>query len=160
MNQKQRQRFGSAIACTILSCAAWLLAGVDKAQAAVLTYNFQVENSNSSGFFKVEKSSLTAIGNELITVSKGRLNTNITASFPGSNYQLKGKNYYNLVGATVSFDRWEFRGLQARGYDSASREVNISSDEPGEPYYIKYAGSASWNMADNGPFSLFWGMRK
>ncbi|TAH27991.1 MAG: hypothetical protein EAZ10_07265 [Oscillatoriales cyanobacterium] len=57
MNQKQRQRLGSAIASTILSLAAVSLVGVDKAQAAVLTYNFQV--AGSSGFFKLSNSSLT-----------------------------------------------------------------------------------------------------
>jgi hypothetical protein len=37
MNQKQSQRLRSAIASTILSFAAVSVAGVDKAQAAVLT---------------------------------------------------------------------------------------------------------------------------
>ena len=52
MNRKQRQRFGSAIASTILCFAAVSVAAVEKAQAAVLTYNFQVEQGGPGGFFK------------------------------------------------------------------------------------------------------------
>ncbi len=160
MNHKQRQRLGSAIASTILSCAAVSLAVVDKAQAAVLTYNFTMENSSSSGFLKFNNSSLTGIGYEGIAVSEGRLNTYLTASFPGGNYQLKGKDYYDLAGATALFYQGDFRGLQASGGDRAIREINISPDEPGGPYYIKYAGTAYWQMANNGPFSLFWGYKE
>ena len=159
MNLKQKKKFGSAIASTILSCGTLSLVAVDRAQAAVLTYNFQVENSSSSGFFKFDNSSLTGIGYEPITVSEGRLNTYLTASY-SNNYQLQGKDYYDLVGATVSFYQGEFRGLQARGGDSAVREINISPDEPGGPYYIKYESSAYWNMANNGPFSFFWGRKE
>ncbi|MCC3638810.1 MAG: hypothetical protein JGK13_31410 [Microcoleus sp. PH2017_37_MFU_D_B] len=68
MNQKQRQRLGSAIGSTILSYAALSLVGVDKTQAAVLTYNFQVEKGGGSGFFKFSDSSLTGIGSEKIAV--------------------------------------------------------------------------------------------
>jgi hypothetical protein len=136
------------------------LAAVDQAQAAVLTYNFDVEDGGGSGFFKLSNSSLTGIGIEQLAVSEGRLNTYLTASFPDGNYQLKGKDYYNLVGATALFFQGEFSGLQAGGSDTASREVNISPDEPGGPYYIKYDGSASWNIANNGPLSLFWGYKE
>jgi hypothetical protein len=134
--------------------------GVDKAQAAVLTYNFDVAGGAGSGSFKFSNSSLTGIGYEQLAVSEGRLNTYLTASFPDGNYQMKGKDYYDLVGATVLFYQGEFGGLQASGYDSASREVNISPDEPGGPYYIKYDGGASWNMANSGPSSLFWGYKE
>ena len=151
-------RLGSAIATTILSLAALSVAGVDKAQAAVLSYNFSTQGAN--GFFKFTNSSLTGIGYEGIAVSEGRLNTYLTASFPGPIYGLQGKDYYDLVGATVSFYQGEFRGLQARGGDSAVREINISPDEPGGPYYIKYESSAYWNMANNGPFSFFWGRKE
>jgi len=68
-------RLGSAIASTILSlCSAVSLVGVDKAQAAVLTYNFKIEGVGN-GFFKVDNSSLTGIGEEQVAVSEGRLNT-------------------------------------------------------------------------------------
>ena len=103
MNQKQGQISGSAIAGTILSCAALSLAVVDKAQAAVLTYNFDVAGGAGSGSFKFSNSSLTGIGYEQLAVSEGRLNTYLTASFPDGNYQMKGKDYYDLVGATVLF---------------------------------------------------------
>jgi hypothetical protein len=70
MSQKQRQRLGSAIASTILSLfSAVSLVGVDKAQAAVLTYS---SLDNSSNFFKVNNSSLTGIGVEYVTVSEGK----------------------------------------------------------------------------------------
>jgi hypothetical protein len=61
MSHKQMPRLGSAIASTILSVfSAVSLVGVDKAQAAVLTYNF--DTNGASGFFKVDNSSLTGIG--------------------------------------------------------------------------------------------------
>ncbi|AFZ09032.1 hypothetical protein Osc7112_4746 [Oscillatoria nigro-viridis PCC 7112] len=72
--------------------------GVDQAQAAVLTYNFQVENSSRSGFFKLNNSSLTGIGYEEIAVSEGRLEG--------------WEKYYNLAGATASFEQGDFRGLR------------------------------------------------
>ncbi|MBD1813197.1 PEP-CTERM sorting domain-containing protein [Microcoleus vaginatus DQ-U2] len=131
MSQKQRSRLGSTIASTILSCAALSLAGVDQAQAAVLTYNFGVSNGVGDGFFKFNNSSLTGVGHEELAVSEGRFN-GFTAAFAGS--QLTGgKDFYNLVGATVLFFQGEFRGLQARGSDRASRETTIGS-LPGELY--------------------------
>jgi len=155
MSYKLRLRLGSAIGSTILSLfSAVSLVGVDKAQAAVLHYNFQAEYGGS-GFFKVDDSSLTGIGEELIAVSEGRL-----YGFTASNdaYQLKGKDYYNLAGAaTAYFYQGEFLGLEGSGGDTAIREINISPDEPGGPYYIKYESSASWNMANNGAISFLSG---
>ncbi len=148
MNQKQRQRVGSAIASTILSFVAVSLAVVDKAQAAVLTYNFEV-GGGPSGFFKFNNSSLRGIGDEEIAVSEGKLN-NFTASFGGGGYQLQGKEYYNLAGAIALFYQGEFRGLLASGNDSSTTEINIPPEVPGGPYYIKYQGSAFWSMATNG----------
>lgn len=52
MNQKQRQRLGSAIGSAILSCAALSLTTIDTAQAAVLTYNFGV-GGGPSGFLSL-----------------------------------------------------------------------------------------------------------
>jgi NADH/NAD ratio-sensing transcriptional regulator Rex len=73
MTQKLMPRLGSAIASTILSVfGAVSLVGVDKAQAAVLTYNFDAEGQ-ASGFFKVDDSSVTGIEVEGIAVSQGRL---------------------------------------------------------------------------------------
>ncbi|HEY9296595.1 MAG TPA: hypothetical protein VIQ31_09510, partial [Phormidium sp.] len=71
MNHKQMPRLGSAIASTILSLFwAVSLVGVDKAQAAVLTY--KIGDSSSLSFLKVDTSSLTGIGVEQIAVSEGR----------------------------------------------------------------------------------------
>ena len=71
MSQKLMPRLGSAIASTILSVFwAVSLVGVDKAQAAVLTYNFDAD-SYASGFFNVDNSSLTGIEVEEIAVSQG-----------------------------------------------------------------------------------------
>jgi hypothetical protein len=99
MNQKQSQRLRSAIASTILSFAAVSVAGVDKAQAAVLTYNFQVEQGGGSGFFKLSNSSLTGIGSERIAVGEGIFNTRIGVS----------KNDYDLAGAIALFNQGNFR---------------------------------------------------
>ena len=144
MNQKQRQRVGSAIASTILSCAALSLAVVDKAQAAVLTYNFEVSGGWPSGFFKLNNTSLTGIGDEEIAVSEGKLN-HFTSAF-------SSKEYYNLAGAIVLFYQGEFRGLQARGSDSSTREIDLP-DVPGGPYYVKYDSSAYWRMDTSGASS-------
>ena len=87
MSYKLRPRLGSAIASTILSLAALSVAGVDKAQAAVLSYNISTQGAN--GFFKVDDSPLTRIGSEQIAVSEGRLNTFLTAS--AGSYGLEAK---------------------------------------------------------------------
>ncbi len=158
MSHKLLPRLGSAIASTILSLAALSVVGVDKAQAALLTYNIDVGSDGGSGFLKVDDSSLTGIDFERMAVSEGRLNTFLTAS--ASSYGLEGKDYYDLAGAIALFYQGEFRGLQASGRDTAIREINISPDEPGGLYYIKYEGTASWQMANNGPFSLFWGYKE
>jgi hypothetical protein len=132
------------------------LVGVDKAQAAVLHYQFQAQYGGS-GFFKVDDSSLKRIGGEEIAVSEGSF-----YGFSASDdaYQLKGKDYYNLAGAaTAFFYQGEFLGLEGSGSDTAIREINISPDEPGGPYYIKYESSASWHMANNGAISFLSGYR-
>jgi hypothetical protein len=159
MSYKHMPRLGSAIASTILSLF-WgvLWVGVDKAQAAVLSYNFDVGGGGGSGFFKVDNSSLTGIDFETIAVSEGRLNTFLTAS--ASSYGLIGKDYYDLAGATALFYQGDFLGLQAGGSDRAIREVNVSADEPYGPYYFKYDGRASWWMDNNGPISIFWGYKE
>jgi len=147
-------RLGSAIASTILSVFwAVSLVGVDKAQAAQLTYNFQAENNEASGFFKFNNSSLTGIGFENIAVSEGRLDT-----FLNLTYYLgeEAKEYYNLAGFTVLFYQGEFRGLQAGGSDYVTTEYISDPDEPGEPYSFKYSGSALWSMATNGWSSDMW----
>jgi hypothetical protein len=159
MSHKLLPRLGSAIASTILSLFSGVsLVGVDKAQAAFLTYNFQSDGGEASGVFKVDNSSLRGIDFEGIAVSEGRLNTYLTASSQG--YPLKGKDYYNLAGATALFYQGDFLGLQASGGDYASTEFNIPADELGGPYYYKYQATASWLMDNNGPVSLFIGYKE
>jgi hypothetical protein len=143
MSQKQMPRLGSAIATTILSLFSGVsLVEVDKAQAAVLNYQFQAEYGGS-GVFKVDNSSLRGIGFENIAVSEGRLDTYLTIS----------KDYYNLAGAIALFYEGDFLGLEASGGESS---ISIIPDESGAPY-AQYETSASWRIENNGPFSLFSG---
>jgi hypothetical protein len=137
-------RLGSAIASTILSLfSAVSLVGVDKAQAAVLTYNFDAD-SYASGFFNVDNSSLTGIEVEEIAVSQGRLYTGITLA----PYKRQPKEYYDLAGATAYFYQGNFRGLRAYGSDELTPEDNIIVDE-GETYYTNYVAYLSWNLDTN-----------
>ena len=134
MSHKLMPRLGSAIASTILSYAALSLAGVDQAQAAVLTWNFQADRGEmdfGSGSFKVSDSSLTRIGSEQIAVSEGRFNTPLTAS----------KTYYDLAGAIALFYQGAFRGLSARGGDG-----EIIS-QPGSDYTLDKG--ATWSIFDD-----------
>jgi len=140
MSQKLMPRLGSAIASTILSYAAVSLAGVDQAQAALLTYNFQVKGRDSgifkpvggdSSFFKVSNSSLTGIGVEEIAVSEGRF-YDFTFGYPFE----ESKEYYNLAGASVVFYQGDFRGLEARGWDEATRELGDT----------KWSASTDWDI--------------
>ena len=126
-------RLGSAIASTILSLfSGVLLVGVDKAQAAVLTYN--IDGSNLS-FLKVDTSSLTGIGQEQIAVSEGR--------FYG--YTLEGgQEYYNLAGKSALFDQGILSGLNASGGDDVITELIIPPDEPFGPLYVKVDRRISW----------------
>ena len=162
MSYKQMPRLGSAIASTILSVfGAVSLVGVDKAQAAVLTYNFDAESGSASGFFKVDNSSVTGIDVETIAVSQGRLYT----GFNLAAYKKQPKEYYDLAGATAYFYQGDFRGLRAGGEDYFTPEDNIWEDE-GVPYYTDYSGGLSWSMATNGITSddmwtsLFWGYQE
>jgi hypothetical protein len=160
MNHKQMPRLGSAIASTILSVFwAVSLVGVDKAQAAVLSYNFDAEGQ-ASGFFKVDNSSLTGIEVEEISVSQGRLYTWLTLA----PYKKQPKEYYDLAGATAYFYQGNFRGLRTYGGDYLTPEDNIWEDE-GVPYYTDYSGALSWSMDTNGIAedmwtSLFWGYKE
>ncbi|MEG4075841.1 PEP-CTERM sorting domain-containing protein [Microcoleus sp. Pol14C2] len=140
MIQKQRPRLGSAIASTILSLfSALSLVGVDKTQAAVLTYNFQVDEGGGSGFFKVNNSSVSAErGYQEIAVSEGRLNT----PFILEPFFEERKEYYNLAGAIAIFYEGVFHGITGGGYDSATRELIVPPDQLGGPDRIEYSGRA------------------
>jgi len=128
MSQKLMPRLGSAIASTILSYAALSLVGVDKAQAAVLTYNIDVGGGGgaSNNFLKVDTSLLAGIGQQYIAVSEGR--------FYGD----------NLAGAAALFIQGQFSGLQTSGGNQVISELIIPPDEPFGPLYIKWDRRISW----------------
>jgi hypothetical protein len=128
MSHKLLPRLGSAIASTILSYAALSLVGVDKAQAAVLTYNIDVGGGGgaSNNFLKVDTSLLTGIGQQYIAVSEGR--------FYGD----------NLAGAAALFIQGQFSGLQTSGGNQVISELIIPPDEPFGPLYIKWDRRTSW----------------
>jgi hypothetical protein len=154
MSHKQMPRLGSAIASTILSVFwAVSLVGVDKAQAAVLTYNFDGDDAN--GFFKVDNSSLTGTGIEVegIAVSQGRLYTWLTSGF--NRYKRQPKEYFDLAGATAYFYQGSFRGLRASGWDELTPEDNIIVDE-GETYYTNNTGHVVWSMDTYGLTDEMW----
>ena len=120
-------RLGSAIASTILSLfSGVLLVGVDKAQAALLTYTFDAghrwESTSGRSFLKVDNSSLTGIGVEEIAVSEGR--------FYGYTFR-SSKEYQDLAGVRALFYEGNFRGLNTSGGDDLITEV--SYEDPGEP---------------------------
>ena len=147
-------RLGSAIASTILSLfSAVSLVGVDKAQAATLTYDFQ--GGGAGGFLKVDNSSLTGIGLEEIAVSEGRL-----YGFNLDSFFVEKKEYYNLAGFKTLFYQGDFRGLQAGGGDY--RRAPLNESQPGAPSSYTVSGGASWGMDTNGLssdrwVSLIWG---
>jgi hypothetical protein len=120
MSYKLMPRLGSAIATTILSLfSAVSLVGVDKAQAAVLHYNLQIENGVGDGFFKVDDSSLTGIGEEQVAVSEGRLNTDF---YIPNGYSPIGGNvglYLEMLkGANAVFYQGDFLGLRGSRSDN------------------------------------------
>jgi hypothetical protein len=143
MSYKQMPRLGSAIASTILSVFwAVSLVGVDKAQAAVLTYDFDAGDA-ASGFFKVDNSSLTGIGEEYIAVSEGRLDTFLLLTYRDE----EAKEYYNLAeGAIAVFYQGVFRGLDARDGDVARDKYFYFEDEPYGSYSFYYSGGANWSI--------------
>ena len=152
-------RLGSAIASTILSLfGVVLLVGVDKAQAAVLHYNFQAEYGGS-GFFKVDNSWLTGIGFEEVAVSEGKFN-GVILNLP---YMTGGKEFYDLAErARAIFYQGDFLGLQAGGSESGTSEVMFPPNEyDGESYFWHFSGSASWSISpdSSGLYSLFSGYR-
>ena len=161
MSHKQMPRLGSAIASTILSVFwAVSLVGVDKAQAAVLTYNFfPAGYSGNSGFFKVNNSSLKGIGVEEIAVSEGKFN-GLILNLP---YRTGGKEFYDLAGrARAIFYQGNFLGLEAGDSESGTSEVMFPPNEyDGEPYFWHFSGSASWSINTNtsGLYSVFSGYR-
>ena len=139
-------RLGSAIASTILSVFwAVSLVGVDKAQAAVLHYNFQIENGGGDGFFTVDNSSVTGIGYEKLEVSYGELNSPfdvygwynppmmyVPGLFEGRDVFFAYLYLETLIGAKAVFYQGDFLGLQ----DSRS----------GQGWYKGSTESVSWSF--------------
>jgi hypothetical protein len=140
MNHKLMPRLGSAIASTILSLFAGVsLVGVDKAQAAILTYQI---NYDDRSYFKVDTSLLTGIGyegHEQIPVIEGRL-YDFTLGVTGA------KEYYDLATATAQFIEGDFRGLWASGSDYVAHESISAPDEPGGTFYWLDETSISWQI--------------
>jgi hypothetical protein len=134
-----------------------LLVGVDKAQAAVLNYNFQTIGGD--GFFKVSNSSLTGIGVEEIAVSEGKFN-GVILDLP---YMTGGQEFYDLARmATAIFYQGAFVGLQAGGGESGTSEFMVPPNEDdGEPFFLHFSGSASWSISSHwsGLSSSFSGYR-
>jgi hypothetical protein len=118
------------------------LVGVDQAQAAVLHYNFDAEGA-ASGFFKVDNSSLTGIGEEYIAVSEGRLDTFLKLTYRDE----EAKEYYNLAeGARAVFYQGDFLGLYASDGDVATDKYFYFVDEPYGSYSFYYSGFAEWSI--------------
>jgi hypothetical protein len=137
-------RLGSAIASTILSVfSAVSLVGVDKAQAAVLSFNFHEKTYGYNGFFKVDDSSLTRIGVEEVTVSEGRFFGFRLAPFLFKNYS---EGYILRERARAVFYQGAFRGLEAADADEGWRPKFYPSQLPAEfaDYYGRYYGESSW----------------
>jgi len=136
MSYKLRPRLGSAIASTILSVfSAVSLVGVDKAQAAVLTYKFLGDSRN---FLKVDTSLLTEV-NEIYSagpVSEGR--------FYG--FTSEGQEYNNLAGVTAIFSEGNFFGVQAGGGYSSIRDYIIPPDEPFGPRFSRVESNGYWQI--------------
>jgi len=150
MNHKQMPRVGRAIASTILSLfSAVSLVGVDQAQAANLTYNF--DGDDASGVFKVDNSSITGIEFEEIAVSEGRLYTWLSLA----RYKRQPKEYFDLAGATAYFYQGNFRGLRASGWDELTPEDNIIVDE-GVTYYTNNSGALQWSIDTYGLTDEMW----
>jgi hypothetical protein len=160
MNHKHMPRLGSAIASTILSVFwAVSLVGVDKAQAAVLSYNFQIENGVGGGSFKVDNSSLTGIGYESIAVSEGRLNTDFyvpNGYGPQAEYieTLEGDILYvlylqTLGGANAVFYQGDFLGLQ----DSRSDEGRYKGQSIRASWsFDLYPNASMWTSRFSGSY--------
>jgi hypothetical protein len=111
------------------------LVGVDKAQAAVLTYNFLWDSRN---FLKVDTSSLTEVGNgySVGTVSEGR--------FYG--YTSEGQEYNNFAGLTAIFLEGDFFGVQAGGSYASTTDYIIPPDEPYGPRFERVTTDGYWQI--------------
>ena len=161
MSYKQMPRLGSAIASTILSvCSAVSLVGVDQAQAAVLHYNFQIENGVGNGSFKVDTSSLTGIGYEEVFVSEGILNT---AFYVPNGYFGNGGDYLYLQKLGGSIYPYPYPGATAKFYQGDF--LGLIEERVDQGFYKASSVFASWifdlNLTNTGMWrSSFSGYKK
>ena len=151
MSYKLRPRLGSAIASTILSLFSGVsLVGVDKAQAAVLTYEFDTFTANRLSYLKVDTSLLTGIGyegSEYIPISEGR--------FYSSNSWDGNTVYDDLAGKDALFYQGNFRGLQASVHEEVRETIFYPpEEEPGGPFYLEFYRYRYWTM-DSFPEGVF-----
>src|SRR4028118_1667374 len=169
MSYKLMPRLGSAITSTILSVfSAVSLVGVDKSQAAVLNYTFQIENRGGGGSFTVDNSSLTGIGLERVAVSEGILDTPFYVP-NGYHGQGGGSGDYlyllRLGGVNAVFDRGDFLGLQGSrsdegGYKGQRIRASWSFDlyPNASMWTSRFSGSYEESPCDPnsypGPYSL------
>jgi hypothetical protein len=128
------------------------LIGVDKAQAAVLTYQI---NYDDRSYVKVDTSLLTGIGYEgsgyeQIPVIEGRL-YDFTLGVTGA------KEYYDLATAIAHFFERDFRGLWASGGDRVTQGYIYipTPDESGTPFYMVEERYTSWDINFSGFSSYF-----
>jgi hypothetical protein len=130
------------------------LVGVDKAQAAVFTFNFEAESDDARGFFKVDNSSVTGREVEEIAVSEGKLYTLLTTGY--NRYKKQPKEFFDLAGATAYFYQGNFRGLRAFGDDYITPEDNYIIVEEGETYYTNITGHVIWSLLPYGVTDERW----
>jgi hypothetical protein len=136
MSYKLMPRLGSALATTILSVfSGVLLVGADKAQAAVLTYNFLGDSRN---FLKVDTSSLTELDH---VFSWGRVSEGRYYGFTP-----EGQEYNNLAGVTAFFREGVFSGVQAAGDFHYIRDYIIPPDEPYGPRFERDTTDGYWQI--------------
>jgi len=157
MSHKQMPRLGSAIASTILSlCSAVSLIGIDQAQAAVLHYNFQIENGVGNGSFKVDTSSLTGIGYEEVFVSDGILSS---AFYVPNGYGPKWVNgllYLQTFGGSSINEFNPYPGATAKFYQGEFLGLQVSRSDQGQ--YKGQIIKASWSF-DLYPNASMWTSR-
>ena len=109
------KKLAVAIASTALSYGAIATLEAPKAEAAVLTYSFNVQLGKGS--FTFDNSSITGIGFEDVTISEG------TLSFFKVPHWWQTDKEYNLAGEIVRLYNGELVGLIAQGKEVYSGVV-------------------------------------
>ncbi|HLO49768.1 MAG TPA: hypothetical protein VK211_15235, partial [Kamptonema sp.] len=142
MRKKTWNKFAGVIAGTAFSCCVLAAIESPKAEAAVLTYNFNVESFSGSGSFSFDDSSITGIDYEDATILNG------TFDLLGRQYSLAGKIARLYEGKLVGING-------SVGYDYH----NVYSDEElGLTFTVD--SHATWSFANNGIYSLMSGYQE